>query len=451
MRPSARQSVCGGTTHFFIPAEPLAVTEPCDPLHGVSMHSDATEALGLRAMPAGLGFLSRILPIPIRLPSRLRPSRWLWKASVAADRLGLPAHRFWPESVVPLSALHDQVAAILSAWGMSDDDVLITTRHLLYADLHGIDSHGCGMLRHYHHGRRVGALRMDARVTVVKDDGGSLLLDGGGGLGHVPSDQAMQLAIERARTLGIAAVTVRRSGHFGAAGTYVAMAAEAGMIGLATTNTGRPALVPTYGREAALGTNPIAFAAPADSQPPFLLDMATTTVPVGRVMTAWRRGEPIPEGWALDHQGRPLMNPGRAFRFRRLTPLGGSRLLGGHKGYGLATLVEILSATLPGLHAGDPDPHAPWRVGHFFLVIDPARFRAAGDFRLDLDALIERLRGTPPLDATHPVQVAGDPERQARLQRESAGIPLSRSLLEDLRFVSRAAGVPYRLESSDGS
>jgi LDH2 family malate/lactate/ureidoglycolate dehydrogenase len=359
----------------------------------------------------------------------------------------VPAQRLWPETVVAFPALCEQVSAILGAWGMSQNDVAVTTQHLLYADLHGIDSHGCGMLRHYHRGRQIGALRMDAQVTVVRDDGASLLLDGGGGLGHVPSARAMALAIERARNLGIAAVSVRHSGHFGAAGTYVAMAADAGMIGMATTNTGRPALVPTFGREAALGTNPIAFAAPTAHQPPFLLDMATTTVPVGRVMTAWRRGEVIPSGWALDERGDPVTDPGQGVRLRRLTPLGGSRSLGGHKGYGLATMVEILSAILPGLDRDVPKSHAAWRVGHFFLVINPARFRSEGVFQQDLDDLIDRLRSTTPLQASQPVQVAGDPERQAQRTRQMTGIPLPRSVLEDIRYVSREAGVPYLLES----
>jgi LDH2 family malate/lactate/ureidoglycolate dehydrogenase len=197
-----------------------------------------------------------------------------------------------------------------------------------------------------------------------------------------------------------------------------------------------------------LGTNPIACAAPTDDPArPFLLDMSTSTVPVGRLVTERRRGRTLPKGWALDRSGHPVTNPRRALSARRLTPLGATPQLGSHKGYGLATMVELLSSTLPGLRAAqDGIP----RVGHFFLVIDPDRFGAAGVFEAALGGLVEELRRTKPVDPEEPVLVAGDPEQAARAERTRNGIPLSRSLVEDIRSICRASNVPFLLDATVG-
>ncbi len=343
-----------------------------------------------------------------RILKTARESGPLWTASLLLDRicpygvLGL-----WPDKTVAPEALGKQIDTILRAWGMSPEHASITVEHVLYADLHGIDSHGCSMLLHYHRGVVDGSLTMTPTITVVSDSATTALLDGGGGLGHVPADTAMKLAIAKSREAGLAAVAVRNSGHYGAAGTYASMAAEAGFIGIATTSTQTPAVVPTFGAESKLGTNPIAFAAPAARNPPFLLDMATSTAAVGALAMAWRKGRSIPAGWALDPNGRPVTNGRRAAMYRRLTPLGSSREMGSHKGYGLATMVEILSAILPGLQAGGSAA-----VGHFFLAIDPRQFRAASEFETDLDRLIDRLHDCAPLNPGQPVLVAGDPEHE---------------------------------------
>ena len=303
------------------------------------------------------------------------------------------------------------------------------------------------MLRHYHRRLRAGTLTMTPHIEVVQETETTALVDGGGGLGHVPADIAVNLAISKAERGGIAAVAVRNSGHFGAAGTYAAIAARRGFVGIATTNTGRPALVPTGGVEALLGTNPIAFAAPGRRNQPFLLDMATSTAPLGRLMTSWRNGRRIPRGWALGPNGRSVTNPRVAARWRRLTPLGGSPEMGSHKGYGLAAAVEILCSVLPGLGASDRAGAGTERVGHFLLALDPTRFRADGGFGADIDSLIDSLRETRAIDDRHPVLVAGDPEYAMFDQRRAAGIPLARSVIEDLRFLCKDARVPFRLDS----
>jgi LDH2 family malate/lactate/ureidoglycolate dehydrogenase len=360
----------------------------------------------------------------------------LWAASLIVDRifpwgvLGL-----WRDKRVPYATLDSQVRSVLRAWGMSAEHIAITTAHVLYADLHGIDSEGCGMLLRYHRELREGSINITPTITVVHENVATALIDGGGGLGHVPADTAMKLAIEKCRAVGVSAIAVRNSGHYGAAGSYAAMAARAGLIGFATTSTRTPAVVPTFGREATLGANPIALAAPTARNPPFLLDMATSAASFATIASAWRRGRKIPRGLSFARNGKPETNARRALGSRRLAPLGSERESGGHKGYGLAAAMEILSTVLSGGH-----------VGHCFVAIDPRRFRNDGEFEDHLDTLIDALHACPPLDAENPVLVPGDPEYLAADERRVQGIPLSRSVLEDIRTVALASGVPFVLE-----
>jgi LDH2 family malate/lactate/ureidoglycolate dehydrogenase len=371
-----------------------------------------------------------------RIGESIRTSGLLWTGSLVLDRI-LPVNVLgrWPAGRVSAESLHRQVLAILAAWGMSDEASSTTADHMLYADLCGIDSHGVGMLLHYHRELRAGTVAIPAEVQVVSESASSALLDGGGGLGHVPADRAMQMAISKARETGAAVVAVRNSGHFGAAGSYVGSATEVGLLGLATTNTLEPAVVPTFGAEPMLGTNAFAFAAPSAAGADFVLDMATSTASLGKAWTAWRVGRRIPRGWAIDSRGKPIRSGRVAASQRRLTPLGSSPANASHKGYGLAAMIEILCAALPGGQ----------RIGHLFVAIDPTHFREQGAVESDVDTLASRLRATRPIEPGRPVLVAGDPEREARARRLECGIPLSRSVLEDLRTVACASGVPFDL------
>ena len=273
--------------------------------------------------------------------------------------------------VVTADRLAVQIASVLRAWGMPDDHVTVTVDRILYADLRGIDSHGCTTLAFYQRLRADGVLNPRAKVAVTRHEGATTLVDGGGGLGHVPATRAMELAIEIAAAHGVGAVAVCNSGHFGAAGAYAAMAADKGLIGIATTSTPTPTVVPTFGRQAMLGTNPIAFAAPARRHPMFLLDMATSTASFGKVLEQWRKGRLIPDRWMLAQDGAPLTAGHAALTNQRLTPLGGDLDGASYKGYGLAMMVEILSAALAGLTFADPRLGRRLRVGHFVMALDP--------------------------------------------------------------------------------
>lgn len=378
-----------------------------------------------------------------------RASGVLWACTLALDRLApVGVLRLWRPRLVAAALLAEQVEAILAAWGTPADQRATIVERMLYADLRGIDSHGCCMLPFYQRLRADGRLNPAPHIRVVTESATTALVDGGGGLGHVPATTAMALAIDKCRVAGVGAVAVRNSGHFGAAGAYAAMATAAGLLGVATTSTPTPAVVPTFGRDAMLGTNPIALAAPAVANPPFLLDMATSAASLGKMVERWRAGRRVPRGWAFDERGRAITNGRRAAEARRLAPLGSDPDHGSHKGYGLAVAVEILSALLPGIGATTAVDGRRSEVGHFLLAIDPARFRPDGGFAADVDHLIDALRATPPLDAATPVQVAGDPEQTILRERSTHGIPLARTVIEDIRGVAAASGAPFLLDAA---
>ncbi|WP_208539239.1 Ldh family oxidoreductase [Algihabitans albus] len=354
--------------------------------------------------------------------------------------------------MVPARLVEAQLRAVLSAWGMPAEQTEITTRIMLATDLRGVDSHGIGLLPLYDELRQAGKLTMAPQVEVLRETPVTALLDAGGGLGHYPGDRAMRLAIEKCRSSGLAAVAVRNSNHFGAAGIYALLAAEAGFIGLATSNVWNAAVVPTRGREPMFGTNPLAFAAPAGRNPPFCLDIATSTVAIGKLRLAWLEGRDLPEGWAVDEQGHPTRDAAAALALRLLTPLGSRSELSSHKGYGLAAMVEVLSAMLSGASFAvlrDPDADR-LNVGHFFLALDPAAFRDRAEFEAEMDEMIDRLRASRPVDPALPVLVPGDPEITEERERQVMGVPVSRKLAVMLRDVAQRCGARYLLETPAG-
>lgn len=352
---------------------------------------------------------------------------------------------------VSIDALRRQLVEIYRVWGMDEAHIETTVEMMLYADIHGIDSHGVGMLPSYRQWRDEYQLNMTPEIATVRDGPAIAVLDGDAGLGHPAAHAAMRLAMDKARAVGMGAVAVRNSGHFGAAGAYAMLAAEAGLIGFATTSAHHEIIVPTFSAQAMFGTNPVAFAAPAGRNRPFSLDMATSTVAVGKIKIAQRHGKPLPVGWASDGEGRPTTDPDVALENYMLSPLGGTRELGSHKGYGLAAMVEILSTMLSGaIFAGTraarrPDAVHPC-VGHFMMAMDPGAFRDLGDFEDDMDDMIDALRANRPVDPAQQVMVAGDPEYQAAAERRESGIKLPAMLVGELRDIVAECGAPYVLE-----
>jgi len=359
---------------------------------------------------------------------------------------------------VQASTIRAQVFAILLAWGMPEDLAETTAEVMTETDLMGVDSHGISMLMLYERMRMAGQLRLQARPQVVRENTCTALVDGGAGLGHPVGVMAMRLAVEKALAAGISAVGVFNSHHFGAAGYYARLATERGLVAMVTSSARGVLVVPTRGAIPVLGTNPIAFAAPAGRNRPVVLDIATSTVAANKVKVHDLNGKPLPEGWVADEAGRSVTDAAMAmdYLYRRpeggLTPLGGTAEIGSHKGYGLALMAQILGATLTGgsfsplRESGRTRADEPDNVGHFFMAVDPRAFRPPGAFEDDLDAMIDVLHATPPADASRPVLIPGEPEDLARTERLRDGIPIPPALDQHVRAICARSGADYLLQ-----
>jgi len=347
----------------------------------------------------------------------------------------------------PAPQIRAQATDILLAWGLDPAHAQVVADRFEFADLRGIDSHGIALLPLYARLRAEKRINMRASIRVIRDAGAMALVDADHGLGHPAGTRAMQLAIEKARANGIGAAGVRNSNHFGAAGAYAALAAEAGLVGLAFSSAWDAAIVPTWGAEPRFGTNPLAIVAPSADDAPFFFDIATSTVAIGKLRLAQLHGRALEPGWALDMAGEVTTDPAVGLASRRLTPLGATPKLSSHKGYGLAASVEVLATMLTGAAFCSTREHgeAHFNVGHFFIAIDPAAFRPPGEFERDLAAMQRTLRRTAPAEVGRPVVAPGDPEAAALAERASGGIPVPDSLLRQLREIAGDAGARWRL------
>lgn len=358
--------------------------------------------------------------------------------------------------LVPAETCRAQIVAVLSSWGMDPEIVRTTAEVMVETDLAGVDSHGISMLMDYDESRRKGKLNLAARPRIVRESPVTALVDADAGLGHPASVFGMDLAIAKAKVTGVGVVAVRNSHHFGAAGYYAAMAPQHGLIGMVTSATRTIGVVPTRGAVPVLGTNPIAFAAPAKRNRAFRLDMATSTVAANKVKVYDLNAKKLPDGWVLDGQGRAVTDAAEAWDIIKkqptggLTPVGGTPDMASHKGYGLGMMVHILGGVLSGSSfspirvktqkAEDPD-----NLGHFFMALDPKAFREEGEFEADMDEAIDVLHATPPADPAKPVLVAGDPEALSRQTRLRDGIPVPDSLSAKLRTVCEGCGAAFLL------
>lgn len=356
----------------------------------------------------------------------------------------------FPEPVV-----RRQCAAILAAWGLSGEDLEVSADALVDCDLCGIDSHGISLLALYAGWMRAGGYDLAARPRIEREGPGHATVDAGNGLGFPAAVLAMRLAARKAKEQGVAAVTVRRSHHFGAAGYYARLGAREGVIALVTTSTKVVCVVPPGGAAPALGTNPLAYAIPTGDEP-IVFDIATSTAAGNKVRLHHLRDAPLPEGWVVDGEGRPVGDPHHAYRIvyegapGGLTALGATPALGVHKGYGLALLAHFLGGTLAGgaFHAAGRAPGEKDNIGHFFLALDPAAFRGLDAFTADVADVAGRLRATPPADPDRPVLMPGDIEARTRAARLADGIPLAPGLLDQLRQIATTLGAPFHLEGT---
>jgi LDH2 family malate/lactate/ureidoglycolate dehydrogenase len=343
-------------------------------------------------------------------------------------------------------SLQAWTAAVLGGLGTPEDVAADVAEILLASDRRGIASHGTARLPQYVSLVDAGVVDPAARPVLEKDLPGLGRFDARNGWGHHASRVAIDTAIERARTNGAWTAVVRRSNHYGIAGWYALRAAEAGMIGMSLTNSS-PLVAPTRARIPMVGTNPIAIAAPAGRFGSLCLDMATSTVPRGRIEVAARRGEALPVGWAIDVDGLPATTPDAALG-GALQPLGGGEETAGYKGYGLALIVDLLTGVLGGAafgpniiplfstHDGIAD------LGQLFWVIDPAALDDAG-FEVRLEQYCEQLVAAPLIpDAPGRVLIPGEPEAAAERRSAARGIVIDREHHEKLGVLADRFGVP---------
>jgi LDH2 family malate/lactate/ureidoglycolate dehydrogenase len=332
------------------------------------------------------------------------------------------------------------VATALERLGLRPADARTVAEVMVEADRRGVESHGvAAMMSQVGYARmlREGRYEAQPEIRQVVDRAGISVWDGGGGFGMIVGVRAMRHALDRAAEHGVHIAIARNSRHFGMAGYYALMALERGMIGWASTNAS-PGVAPTFGREAVYGTNPIAFAAPAGSEEPFVLDMATSAVAFGKIGVYARHGRPIPLGWAGGPDGLPTADAHLALDTRVLMPLGSTPELSSYKGYGLAMLVEILCGALAG---GPMMPPRGAPVSHFFLAIDPGQAVELADYEAQMDDLLLRLKASTPAEGAERVLVAGEREFAHRRDAVAHGIPLHPQIVADLNRLGGELGI----------
>lgn len=332
--------------------------------------------------------------------------------------------------VIPAQPLREYAAKMLEGAGVSSERAAFIARTLVEANLRGVDSHGVQLLNFYVEHMAMRCMDLETSGHVVTESGGTMTYSADNGIGQIVSDVCCDHVIRLAKEHGIALVTVRDSNHFGAAAFWSQKIARSGLIGLSFCNA-TPLVPPWQGKEPKFGTNPICMALPGAAEQSWLLDMATTTVAMGKIFKANFSGEPsIPAGWAFDNEGVPTTETTKAIK-------GMPMPLGGYKGSGLAFLVEILVAVLSGGAmstevGGVRIRTRPMRCGQAFIGIDVARYMPIEEFNARMDWLIGNVKATPPSPGYSEVLVAGEPEWRMARVRNVEGIPLAKGVWEEL-------------------
>jgi LDH2 family malate/lactate/ureidoglycolate dehydrogenase len=354
--------------------------------------------------------------------------------------------------VFPIEALRDFSKRVFLHFGVPKEDAAQAAEVLASADLRGIDSHGVARLHTYFDMLDLGHINPRPEIAVLRSTPSTATLDGDNGLGLVVGPYANRLAMDMAERFGSGWVSVQNTNHFGIAGFYVLKALERNLIGWAMTNSTK-LVAPLWGAERMLGTNPIAIAFPGKEEPPIVIDMATSAAAYGKIEIARRRGEPIPEGWAVDSEGRTTTDPNGMIAGGALLPLGSDRDRGGHKGYGLSIMVDVLCGVLSGANWGPFTPpfalrqEVPKRsvgngIGHFFGAMQIDGFIDRDSFKRQIDDYVRTFRATKPAPGTNGPLLPGDPERAAENWRCKNGVPLVLPVVEELRDIAQRTGIP---------
>ena len=358
------------------------------------------------------------------------------------------------EKLIQWKNLLDFCKGVLMKLGVSENDAFMVADNLVSSNLRGIDSHGVARLDRYVDGIKTKYIIPDVKPKIAKESAVLANVDGQNGLGQVIGTFGMELAIKKARKNGFGMVSVCNSNHYGYAGYYSMMALKYNLIGISMTNSA-PLVVPTFGKNALMGTNPIAVAAPTEKNRPWVMDFATSTVPRGKIEVYNRLNKKMPLGWATDENGNVTDDAVRVERNLKdllgggLLPLGGAgETYGGHKGYGLTVMIDMFCAILSGSNYG---PHVVSKkdgkivfpkVGHSFMVIDPEYFIGIDEFKKSMDHYIDELRNSAKAEGESRIYVHGEKEFEMQEHREKTGCPLDDKTVEKLLSLSKIFSVP---------
>ncbi len=349
--------------------------------------------------------------------------------------------------VVRAEKLRLLVEGLFKAAGLPAEDAAAVAEVLVEADLRGVESHGTTRIAGYMNMIKTGLLNPKPAVQVLKDLPSTAMLEGDQGFGIVVAKRAMQMAIDKAARTGIAAVTARNVTHTGMIGFYPMMAVRAGMIGFAMNNG--PAILPPFGgKTPTLATNPFSVAIPAGREQPIVLDMATSVVAGGKLRLAAKKGTPIPGEWALDRHGMPTTDPNEAIFHGFL------QWAGGYKGFGLATIVEVLGGVLSGGLFGRDVPamknfgKEPLVTSAFYMAINVDNFMPLAEFGERVDRLIGHIKASERAKGTEEVYVAGEIEFRRKAQRVGDGIPVSGVVYRELMGLAAEYGVAFDLQAA---
>lgn len=334
---------------------------------------------------------------------------------------------------VPFDILEKFMVEVFQKVGIPEEDARVCADVLITSDKRGIDSHGIGRFKPIYIDRiTMGQINPITKIDIIKESPTTAVLDANNGMGQVVSKKAMQMAIDKAKQYGMGMVAVRNSNHYGIAGYYTLMATEANMIGITGTNA-RPSIAPTFGVENMLGTNPITFGIPTDEAFPFVLDCATSVSQRGKIEVYARLGKDLPKGWVIGQDGSSLTDSVQVLKdltdgTAALVPLGGiGEETAGYKGYGYATVVEILSAALQqgaflkmltGFENGKP---VPYRLGHFFMAVSVEAFTEIDAFKKTSGDILRALRASQKMPGAEKIYTAGEKEHEAWLYRKDKG------------------------------
>lgn len=338
----------------------------------------------------------------------------------------------------------DFMAAVFEKYGVPETDARICADVLLESDRRGIESHGCNRFKPIYIDRiKEGILNPKTEYEIIKETPTTAVVDGHNGIGMVVGTKAMQLAIDKAKTYGMGMVAVRNSTHYGIAGYYATMCTRNNMIGITGTNA-RPSIAPTFGVENMLGTNPITFGLPTDEEFPFVLDCATSISQRGKIEFYARNGMDTPAGMVIGNDGQALTDSGQILEDLNqgkaaFAPLGGiGEEMAGYKGYGYATVVEILSAALQAgsflhmLSGKDPEGNKiPYPLGHFFIAIDTEAFMGAESFKKTAGEILRQLRASRKAPGHDRIYTAGEKEYEIWKFRKDKGVPVGEAVQKE--------------------